>query len=56
MLVFARVLQSIGLLSDGCNSFQKNCVMGIQANENRLHSNVVNYIASEFADEMSETE
>lgn len=30
------VLQSIQLLADGCNSFTKNCVVGIEANEARI--------------------
>jgi len=30
------VLQSIQLLSDGCNSFTKNCLAGIEANEKRI--------------------
>lgn len=30
------VLQSIRLLADGMNSFTKNCVIGIEANEKRI--------------------
>ncbi|MEM6781267.1 MAG: class II fumarate hydratase [Pseudomonadota bacterium] len=31
------VLQSLTLLSDGCNSFTKRCVVGIEANEGRIN-------------------
>lgn len=34
--IISNVLQSIRLLSDGMNSFNKNCVVGIQANEKRI--------------------
>ena len=30
------LLQSIRLLSDGCNSFTKRCIIGIEANEKRI--------------------
>lgn len=30
------VLQSIRLIADGCNSFVENCVVGIEANEERI--------------------
>ena len=31
------VLQSIRLLSDGCDSFTNHCVVGIQANKKRIN-------------------
>jgi fumarate hydratase class II len=34
--MISNVLQSVRLLADGCNSFTKNCVVGIQANEKRI--------------------
>ncbi|KAG8712507.1 fumarase fum1 [Ceratobasidium sp. 394] len=36
-VIIKNVLQSIRLLSDGCRSFTKNCVVGIEANEKRIH-------------------
>lgn len=30
------LLQSVRLLSDACVSFEKNCVVGIQANEEKI--------------------
>jgi len=35
-VIIRNVLQSIRLLGDGMNSFNKNCVVGIQANEKRI--------------------
>jgi len=35
-MIIKNVLQSIRLLSDGCRSFTKNCVIGIEANEKRI--------------------
>ena len=35
------VLQSIRLLADASNSFRKNCVVGIQANEKKI-SDIMN--------------
>ncbi|QRV83677.1 fumarate hydratase, class II [Ceratobasidium sp. AG-Ba] len=35
-VIIKNVLQSIRLLSDGCRSFTKNCVVGIEANEKRI--------------------
>jgi len=35
-VIIANVLQSIRLLGDGCQSFTKNCVVGIQANTKRI--------------------
>lgn len=35
-VIIYNVLQSIQLLADGCNSFTKNCVVGIEANEQRI--------------------
>jgi fumarate hydratase class II len=37
-LIIRNVLQSITLLGDGCRSFAKNCVAGIEANETRIKS------------------
>ncbi|KAG9222931.1 hypothetical protein CCMSSC00406_0000380 [Pleurotus cornucopiae] len=37
-VIIKNVLQSIRLLSDGCRSFTKNCVVGIQANEKRINA------------------
>merc|ERR1719336_1516608 len=34
--IVANVLQSIRLLSDGCNSLTRNCIVGIKANEKRI--------------------
>lgn len=36
-VMISNVLQSTRLLADGCNSFTKNCVVGIQANEKRIN-------------------
>ncbi|KAG8736228.1 fumarase fum1 [Ceratobasidium sp. 414] len=36
-VIIKNVLQSIRLLSDGCRSFTKNCVVGIEANEKRIN-------------------
>eukprot|EP01114_Cavostelium_apophysatum_P008498 TRINITY_DN2102_c0_g1_i2.p1 TRINITY_DN2102_c0_g1~~TRINITY_DN2102_c0_g1_i2.p1 ORF type:complete len:471 (+),score=155.89 TRINITY_DN2102_c0_g1_i2:191-1603(+) len=36
-VIISNVLQSIRLLGDGCQSFTKNCVVGIQANEKRIN-------------------
>jgi len=36
-VIIKNVLQSIRLLADGCRSFTKNCVVGIVANEKRIH-------------------
>lgn len=35
-MIVANVLRSITLLSDSCNSFNKNCVKGIQVNHQRV--------------------
>ena len=35
-VIIYNVLQSIRLISDACNSFTKNCVSGIEANEERI--------------------
>ncbi|KAJ3510538.1 hypothetical protein NLJ89_g4616 [Agrocybe chaxingu] len=37
-VIAKNVLQSIRLLADGSRSFTKNCVVGIQANEKRIHT------------------
>lgn len=36
-MIVANVLRSITLLSDSCNSFNKNCVKGIQVNQERVN-------------------
>ena len=36
------IIQSITLLTDACNSFRLNCVNGIEANKERIHSNLYN--------------
>lgn len=37
-VLIKNLLQSIRLLSDGARSFTKNCVVGIEANRERIHS------------------
>lgn len=37
-MIVANVLHSIRLLADGCSSFTQNCVVGIEANEERIAS------------------
>ncbi|TFK30563.1 aspartate ammonia lyase [Coprinopsis marcescibilis] len=37
-VIIKNVLQSIRLLADGSRSFTKNCVVGIEANEKRIHT------------------
>ncbi|KIY72840.1 fumarate hydratase [Cylindrobasidium torrendii FP15055 ss-10] len=37
-VMIKNVLQSIRLLADGSRSFTKNCVVGIEANEKRIHT------------------
>ncbi|KAL1952104.1 hypothetical protein VTO73DRAFT_1253 [Trametes versicolor] len=37
-VIIKNVLQSIRLLADASRSFTKNCVVGIQANEKRIHT------------------
>jgi len=36
-VIISNVLRSIRLLGDGCESFRKNCVVGIEANEKRIN-------------------
>ena len=36
------LLQSIEILSDGCNSFHDNCVMGIEVNKENIKKNLNN--------------
>lgn len=36
-MIVANVLRSITLLSDSCNSFNKNCVKGIEVNHERVN-------------------
>lgn len=35
-VIIYNVLQSIRLIADGCNSFTENCVVGIEANQDRI--------------------
>ncbi|KAF8167977.1 L-Aspartase-like protein [Crassisporium funariophilum] len=37
-MIAKNVLQSIRLLADGSRSFTKNCIVGIKANEKRIHT------------------
>ena len=37
-MIISNVLRSIRLLSDGCVSFTRNCVVGIKANVDRINS------------------
>ena len=37
-VIIYNVLQSIRLITDGCNSFTKNCVIGIKANTKRIEN------------------
>jgi len=37
-MIAKNVLQSVRLLADGSRSFTKNCVVGIEANEERIHT------------------
>ena len=37
-VIIYNVLQSIQLIADGCVSFTKNCVLGIEANEERIRA------------------
>jgi fumarate hydratase class II len=39
-LIIYNFLQSARLIADGCESFRKNCVMGIEANLERIRSNL----------------
>lgn len=41
-LIIHNVLQSIRLLSDACNSFNQNCIKGIQANHPRMKMHLQN--------------
>lgn len=41
-LIIFNVLNSIRLLSDSCRSFAKHCVEGIEANEEKIQSNLQN--------------
>lgn len=36
------IIQSIKLMTDACDSFRTHCVDGIEANEERIHSNLYN--------------
>eukprot|EP01084_Bolivina_argentea_P167061 290012_1 len=39
-VIVSNVLQSIRLLSDGCKSFTKNCIIGIEPNLKRINQNL----------------
>ncbi|HVO73196.1 MAG TPA: lyase family protein, partial [Ignavibacteriaceae bacterium] len=41
-VIIYNVLQSIKLLSDACESFTDNCVVGIEANKNNIKKNLDN--------------
>lgn len=41
-VIISNILQSILLLADGCNSFTDNCLMGIEANVDKLRLNLAN--------------
>ena len=41
-VIVYNIIQSITLLTDACNSFRLNCVNGIEANKERIHSNLYN--------------
>jgi fumarate hydratase class II len=41
-VIAANVLQSAQLIADACNSFTKNCVIGIQANETMIKKHLEN--------------
>merc|ERR1719229_2057283 len=36
-VIVSNVLQSIRLISDGCNSLTRNCIVGIQPNQKRIN-------------------
>jgi fumarate hydratase class II len=41
-LMIHNFLQSARLIADGCDSFRKNCVVGIEANKKRIQKNLEN--------------
>ena len=41
-LIAHNFLQSARLIADGCDSFRKNCVVGIEANKEKIQHNVQN--------------
>ncbi len=41
-VIIFNVLQSIKLIADSCESFTDNCVSGIEANNENIHTNLVN--------------
>jgi fumarate hydratase class II len=41
-MIIHNILQSITLLSDSCNSFTSNCIIGITANEERINEHLEN--------------
>ena len=52
-MIAYNILQSIKLLSDGCNSFVKNCVSGIKLNKKMINQHLNNCLlyTSDAADE-----
>ena len=41
-VIIFNLLQSIRLIADACESFTDNCVVGIKANDENIHTNLVN--------------
>lgn len=41
-VIIFNTLQSIRLIADACESFTDNCVVGIKANDENIHNNLVN--------------
>ncbi len=41
-VIIFNTLQSIRLIADACESFTDNCVVGIEANDENIHNNLVN--------------
>jgi len=41
-VIIFNLLQSIRLIADTCESFTDNCVVGIEANDENIHTNLVN--------------
>ena len=41
-VIIFNVLQSLRLIADTCESFTDNCVVGIEANDENIHNNLVN--------------
>ena len=41
-MIAYNILQSLKLLSDGCRSFTKNAILGIEPNHDRINHNLYN--------------